>query len=84
MLRAVARSEDLNRVSLAHLKAFLSGALRYARRQEIGEGGSVGGYRKGDTSGQADVRICQRAGAGNQVIPLPFGFGHLLRPRGVR
>jgi len=35
MLRAIARSENLNRVSLAHLKAFLSGAFRYARRQGI-------------------------------------------------
>ena len=35
LLRAIARTENLNRTSLAHLKAFLSGAFRYARRQGI-------------------------------------------------
>ena len=35
MLRAIARTENLNRTSLAHLKSFLSGAFRYARRQGI-------------------------------------------------
>jgi integrase len=35
MLRSIARTESLNRTSLAHLKSFLSGALRYARRQGI-------------------------------------------------
>ena len=34
-LREIARTEDLNRTSLAHIKAFLSGAFRYARRQGI-------------------------------------------------
>jgi len=35
MLRAIARTENLNRTSLAHIKSFLSGAFRYARRQGI-------------------------------------------------
>ena len=35
LLRAIARTENLNRTSLAHLKSFLSGAFRYARRQGI-------------------------------------------------
>jgi integrase len=35
MLRAIAQTENLNRTSLAHLKSFLSGAFRYARRQGI-------------------------------------------------
>ena len=35
MLRTIARTENLNRTSLAHIKSFLSGAFRYARRQGI-------------------------------------------------
>src|SRR5271166_2079143 len=35
LLRAIARTENLNRTSLAHLKSFLSGAFRYARRQGV-------------------------------------------------
>ena len=35
MLLAIARTENLNRTSLGHLKSFLSGAFRYARRQGI-------------------------------------------------
>ncbi len=35
MLREIARQENLNRTSLSHIKAFLSGAFRYARRQGI-------------------------------------------------
>src|SRR5579862_6247060 len=35
LLRAIARTENLNRTSLAHLKSFLSGVFRYARRQGI-------------------------------------------------
>jgi len=35
MLRSIARTENLNRTSLAHIKSFLSGAFRYARRQGI-------------------------------------------------
>ena len=35
LLRAISRTENLNRTSLAHLKSFLSGVFRYARRQGI-------------------------------------------------
>jgi hypothetical protein len=33
LMRDIARTETLNRTSLAHIKSFLSGAFRYARRQ---------------------------------------------------
>ena len=35
LLRSIARTENLNRTSLAHIKSFLSGVFRYARRQGI-------------------------------------------------
>ena len=34
-MRDIARTENLNRTSLAHIKSFLSGAFRYARRQGV-------------------------------------------------
>ena len=35
MLKSIARREDLNRTTLGHIKHFLSGAFRYARRQGV-------------------------------------------------
>jgi hypothetical protein len=35
MLNTIARQEDLNRTTLGHIKHFLSGAFRYARRQGV-------------------------------------------------
>ena len=35
MLKDIARSEDLNRTTLGHIKHFLSGVFRYARRQGV-------------------------------------------------
>ena len=35
LMRDIARTENLNRTSLAHIKSFLSGAFRYARRQGV-------------------------------------------------
>jgi hypothetical protein len=35
MLKDIARREDLSRTTLGHIKHFLSGAFRYARRQGV-------------------------------------------------
>lgn len=35
MLRDIAKTEDINRTTLAHIKSFLSGVFRYARRQGV-------------------------------------------------
>ena len=35
MLKSISRREDLNRTTLGHIKHFLSGVFRYARRQGV-------------------------------------------------